>query len=119
MNKPKKSGPLLEAISEIVEAGVDFAVSNEAIVAVPIVGAAYKIVQALDDYRARILRTKLERFLTEPSLHAAAEARKLSNALLVDDEHDQEIGETLLLVLDAILPLLFLNRIGNSVVLTA
>jgi hypothetical protein len=100
VSEPTKDHPTAELIMEVGEAIVDVAVSNETLRDFPIVGWAFKIAKSLDDVRSRMLTKKITKFLNEPSLIAAVEAREMSGRLLSNDEHAREVGETLLMVLD-------------------
>ena len=103
MTKPKKDRPFLEAFMSNGEAAIDFVTKSDAIKAVPVVGTAFKLLKGLDDIRSRLFAAKLARFLSEPSLRAASEGRKFRKEMLDDNGgRDQEIGETLLLVLDKV-----------------
>jgi hypothetical protein len=101
MTKPKKDRPFLEAFMANGEAAIDLVTKNDAIKAVPVIGTVFKLLKGLDDIRSRLFAAKLARFLSEPSLCSAAESRKLRRKLLNDDR-GQEVGETLLMVLDKV-----------------
>lgn len=102
MNEPKKDRHFLEAVLEGAEAAVDLATSSEVIKAVPVIGTAIKLLRGIDDMRSRMLQAKLARFLDEPALRSAAEARTVRTGLLEDDEHDIEMGHTIFMVIDKV-----------------
>lgn len=102
MSELKKDRPTAELFMELGEAGVDLALTNEALRELPIVGWGFKVAKALDDVRSQLLARKIAKFLNEPSLVAAVEARKMSGRLLSDEKYAEEIGSTLLMVLDKV-----------------
>lgn len=95
----KKERNFIEAIMEGAEATWDLFIENEAVQAVPVVGSAFKILKGVDDLQSRALQRKLHKFLSEPALRHAVEARKLRDEILENDGRDEEIGEMLFLVL--------------------
>lgn len=102
MKKNNKDRSFLEAAAESVEAGVDLLIENEAIRAIPFVGSIVKIAKGVDDYRSRLLLQKLYAFLVEPALQTRQESKALRTIILADEEKQQDIGDTLFLVLDKI-----------------
>ena len=98
----KRDRNFFEMFGEGFEAALDLAIDNEAIKAVPIVGTAFKLLKGIDDIRSRVLVSKLHRFLSEPSLRAAMEARTIRDEILNTPGRDQEIGETLFLTLEKV-----------------
>lgn len=107
MTKPEKfndktNRPIVELLSNISESGVDLLVSNPALRELPVVDWAFKVVKAFDGFRSWMLARKIEKFLAEPSLIAAAEARQMRAKVFEDDSYAQEVGETLLMVLDKV-----------------
>lgn len=92
----------LEAFGEGVEAAWDLAVDNEALRAVPVVGTAFKLLKGYRDLSSRTLARKLHRFLDEPALRNALEAKRLRQQILEDLEDAREIGEMLFLTLDKV-----------------
>lgn len=93
---------ILEAFMEGAEAALDLIVESDAIKAVPVVGTAFKLLKGLDDLRSRSLMGKLYKFLNEPALRDAIEARQLHEEILNNPGREQEIGEMLFLVLDKV-----------------
>lgn len=93
--------PIIQLGAEAAEIVVD-AVSPEAVAAIPVVGTAFTAVRALDAFRDRLLQKKLVAFLQEPSLVKAAEARRIRSGIYQDQEIAEQIGTTLLLVLDKV-----------------
>jgi len=93
---------ILEAFMEGAESAIDLAVESEAVKAVPIVGTAFKLLKGLDDLRSRVLMGKLQKFLSEPALREAADAKRLRDEILDEPGRDQEVGEMLFLVLDKV-----------------
>jgi len=89
----------LEAFLEGTEAVADFIVENEAIAAVPVVSTVLKLVKGLDDLRSKILKAKLYKFLTEPSVLRSVNAGRIRSRL-DKDEQRHAIGEALFLTLD-------------------
>lgn len=98
----KKDRHFLDALGEGLEAAWDLALDNEAVKAVPVVGTAFKLLKGYDDLRSRALASKLQKFLSEPSLQNALEARAFRQQILEDSKRAEEIGETLFLTLDNI-----------------
>lgn len=98
----KRERHFLEAFAENSEALLDLAVDNEAVKAVPVVGTLFKLLKGYQDLSSRILAGKLQKFLSEPSLRNALEARKLRQQILQNPEEAQEIGELLFLTLDKV-----------------
>jgi hypothetical protein len=78
----KQDRNFLEMFAEGAEAAWDLAIESEAVKAVPVVGTAFKFLKGLDDLRSRVLMGKLHRFLNEPSLRAAMEAKELRDEIL-------------------------------------
>lgn len=85
-----------------MESAVDLLTDNEVVRAVPVFGTAIKLLKGVDDMRSRMLIAKLGRFLDEPALRSAAEARHARANLLLDDTHDAEMGDTLFMVIDKV-----------------
>jgi hypothetical protein len=102
MSEPKKERNFLEAVLEGSEAAIDLVSDNEVVKAVPVIGTAIKMLKGWDDMRSRMLVAKLSRFLDEPALRTAAAARKVREGLLLDEVHDQEMGETIFMVIDKV-----------------
>lgn len=100
MSEAKKDRPTAELLMEVGEAVLDVTIANETLSNFPVVGWAFKTAKALDDVRSRMLTNKIAKFLNEPSLLAALEAREMSGRLLSEDEYANQVGETLLMVLD-------------------
>ena len=98
----KRDRNFLEMFAEGAEAAWDLVVDSEAVKAVPVVGTAFKFLKGFDDIRARVLMGKLHRFLNEPSLRAAIEAKALRDEILNIPDRDQEIGEMLFLTLEKV-----------------
>lgn len=92
----------IEMVLECGEAFLDLAIDNEAVKAVPVVGTTFKFLAGLDDVRSRILMAKLHRFLNEPSLRAAMEAKAFREEILNTPGRDQEIGEMLFLTIEKV-----------------
>jgi hypothetical protein len=84
------------------EAGVDLIVENPAVRELPVVEWAFKVVKAIDGTKSWLLTRKIAKFLSEPSLVAAAEAYKMRDKVLQEEQYAQEVGETLLMVLDKV-----------------
>lgn len=102
MVSEKKEHNFLEASLEGIEAAWDTFLDNEALKAVPVIGSAFKLLKGVDQLRDRALKAKMHKFLTEPALRSALEARKLRNIIMDDEIRSQEIGEMLFLVLDKV-----------------
>jgi len=82
----KRDRHFLEAFAENAEALLDLAVDNEAVKGVPVVGTLFKLFKGYQDLSSRILAAKLQKFLSEPSLRNALEARKLRQQILQNSE---------------------------------
>lgn len=102
MSKSSTDRPVAELLTNVVEAGADLLVTNEAVRELPIVDWVFKIMKAVEGTKSWLLTRKIARFLSEPSLVAAAVAYKLRDKVLEDEQYAQEVGETLLMVLDKV-----------------
>jgi hypothetical protein len=98
----KKNRPMVELIANAGETATDLFVSNPALKELPVVDWAFKIIKAFDGFRSWLLARKIEKFLSEPSLIKAAEASKMRERVMVDENYAQDVGETLLMVLDKV-----------------
>jgi hypothetical protein len=92
--------PLLEAVLENIEAGVNLISGNEVLAAIPVVGTAFKVCRGIDDMRARMFIAKLERFVTDPSLQSEAAKEALKRAAANPSAESHKIGESLFLILE-------------------
>lgn len=102
MSELKKDRPATELLMNVGEAGVDLIVENPAVRELPVVEWAFKVVKAIDGTKSWLLTRKIAKFLSEPSLAAAAEAYKMRDKVLQDEKYAQEVGDTLLMVLDKV-----------------
>jgi hypothetical protein len=98
----KKNRPMVELIANAGETTADLFVSNPALKELPVVDWAFKVIKAFDGFRSWLLARKIEKFLSEPSLIKAAEANKMRERVLFDEDYAQDVGETLLMVLDKV-----------------
>jgi hypothetical protein len=100
MGDKKKEHHLIEASAEGAEALLDYAITSEAIKAIPIAGTVIKMVKAYGDFRSAMLHKKLSRFLGEPSLLATVAAQKMHDEIFDDPKRMEEVGEMVLMMLD-------------------
>jgi len=98
----KKPCSIVLGALEGTEAYLDFVTSNEAVRAVPVVSTAIRILEGVNDYRSRLLQSKLKRFLTEPSLVRSLKARELRGEIVADEDDAARIGDTLFLIIDRV-----------------
>jgi hypothetical protein len=101
-NSEKTDRPIADFLANLAEVGTDLIVENEALKELPVVEWGIKLLKAVDGVRSVFFARKIEKFIKEPTLIAAAEARKESGKVFADDEYAHEIGETLLMVLDKV-----------------
>jgi len=102
MADQKKTNSFVLGVLEGAEAAVDFATSNEAVKAVPVVSTAIRLLEGLNDFRSRLLESKLKRFLAEPSLLRSLKAQKLRAEILDDPDEAARIGDTLFMIIDKV-----------------
>lgn len=101
MTEQKKHSLVMAAL-ENGEALVDFLTENEAVKSVPVVSTAVRVLEGFDDYRSRLLRTKLQRFLSDPSLIRSIKAQELRAQMIEDEEKLSSIGDNLFLIIDKV-----------------
>lgn len=102
MGDKKKLNSLVLAVLEGGEAALDFFISNEAVKAVPVVSTAIRLLEGMNDYRARLLEGKLKRFLMEPSLLRSLQAQALCGKIHDDPDEAARIGDTLFMIIDKV-----------------
>lgn len=98
----KKEKPVTELLLEVGESAIDLVTDNDAVRDIPVVGWAFKVARALDDIRSNLLARKIAKFMSDPSLLAAVNAQEESSRIHLNNEHANEVGETLLMVLDKV-----------------
>ena len=66
------------------------------------VSTAIRLLEGVNDYRSRLLQSKLTRFLTEPSLVRSLKAKLHRGEILADADDAERIGDTLFLIIDKV-----------------
>lgn len=92
--------PFVEAVLENAEAVVDAAIDNEILKSIPVVGTALKLLKGATNIRDRLFAAKLMKFLQ--SLESVSEDMKqnILDRVAESPEQAEEVGRTVLLLLD-------------------
>jgi len=91
---------LVEAASELSEAGFDQFLTSDLAKDIPIVGTAIKICTAIDNIRNRLYAAKLRAFISELENIPADKKESFRRKIAADSKQFDKLGENILLLLE-------------------
>jgi len=91
---------LVEAASELSEAGFDQFLTSDLAKDTPIVGTAIKICTAIDNIRNRLYAAKLRAFISELENIPADKKESFRRKIAADSKQFDKLGENILLLLE-------------------
>jgi len=91
---------LVEAASELSEAGFDQFLTSDLAKDIPIVGTAIKICTAIDNIRNRLYAAKLRAFISEHENIPADKKESFRRKIAADSKQFDKLGENILLLLE-------------------
>lgn len=101
----KKDRPILEAVLENAEVIADLLTDDNVLAGIPIIGSAIKICKASDAIKDRLFTLKLIKFITELEQVPEHTKNKYKQKIAENPTEAENIGSTLLLVVDKLIDL--------------